>query len=76
MNRKIISTMGLIVCALVGYWAWTNLGGGEGVMSNVLRNAVVGALVPLGLYSALMLFTSDSRSQSDTKKDQKERSEP
>ena len=52
-----------------GYWAWNNLGGGEGIWRNVLRNMVVVALIFPGFGALGRLLSRDGSLESDTQKD-------
>ena len=55
MKRRILSLLGLIGLAIVAYWIWNNLAGGQGLMRNVVRYTIIGALVPWALYLDLGL---------------------
>jgi hypothetical protein len=50
MKRRILSFIGFIVLAVVIFWAWNNLGGGQGLMHNVGRNTTIGFLAPVAVY--------------------------
>ncbi len=58
MNRKIAGAIGLALCAVIGYLVWIYLGGGAGIMRNVVRNSLLGGLIPLCIYCLVQIFKS------------------
>ena len=48
--------IGVVITSVLGFLAWIGLGGGSGVMTNVVRNAALGALAIPFLYSVLCLL--------------------
>jgi hypothetical protein len=53
---RIQGLIGVIITSILGYLAWISLGGGTGLMTNVVRNMALGALAIPFLYSLLCLL--------------------
>lgn len=61
MRQRILGLVGIIVCGVVAYLAWKYLSGGQGLMRNVARNAVLTGMIPGALYSLRLLFGSSRK---------------
>ena len=56
MNARIYALIGLIVVVTIIYLDWNYMPSGEGLMRNVLRTMVLGAVAIPGLYSLLIFL--------------------
>ncbi|MGD0077350.1 MAG: hypothetical protein ABSB91_01850 [Sedimentisphaerales bacterium] len=64
LKHRVLSLIALIVLASIAYWVWNNLGGGQGLMRNVLRNGILGAMLPFALYLLCLLVGGSSETAS------------
>ena len=65
---RVIAVLALIAIVLLGLWIWENLGGGEGVFRNVLRNTLLVVLIPWPFYFLGVLQTGRWRRSSPQEK--------